>query len=326
MLEDLIFVSAQPDVPYFHWQVKVYIYNFIKLGINPDKIHVLFGIIPNNGEPTKESLEIKKLGVNVHHYLDDRDKKNYIPSVKPFLIYKWLEENPSLGKCFFLHDADIIFRKLPDFEKLLDDEVTYLSDTIGYIGYDYIISCCQRYESRYPECKKNQLLQEMVDVVGLTIEKVKENQNNSGGGQYILKNTTSELWYKIYSDCTPLYEQMLNFQNRFPINPGEIQFWTAEMWSLLWNLWRVGIDTKISSDLSFSWATDTTQIYEKHNILHMAGVTSDMSGSKFYKGQFININPLNKLKENINYFNYVDKNSATIKYVDVMKSLIKTDK
>lgn len=323
MKEKLVFVTAQPDVPYFHWQVRVYTQNFVDLGINPNKIHVIFGMVQGNTEPTKESLELKELGINVHHYLDDRQKKHYIPSIKPFLIYKWLEENPEYGKCFFLHDADIIFRELPDFNKLLSDDTIYLSDTIGYIGYNYINSCCERYESQHPNSEKNQLLQEMVDVIGLTIEDVKENQNNSGGGQYIIKNTSWELWFKIYYDCVPLYDQMLSYQKRFPISPGEIQFWTAEMWSLLWNLWYFGLETKVVEDLSFSWATDSISTYEKHPILHMAGVTQDLKEKKFFKGDYINVNPLEKLKSDIDFFEYIEQESATRKYIDIMKRVIK---
>ena len=32
-----LFVTSQPDVPYFHWQIKVYIHNFTELGIPPEK-------------------------------------------------------------------------------------------------------------------------------------------------------------------------------------------------------------------------------------------------------------------------------------------------
>ena len=45
MKHDLVFVTAQPDVPYFHWQVKVYSYNFIEMGINPNQIHVIFSMV-----------------------------------------------------------------------------------------------------------------------------------------------------------------------------------------------------------------------------------------------------------------------------------------
>jgi hypothetical protein len=204
----------------------------------------------------------------------------------------------------------------------LKDDVCYLSDTLGYIGYDYIVDCCKRYERNHPNSEKNQLLSEMAEVIGIDVEVIKENRDNAGGGQYLIKNTNAELWDKIYKDSIDLYNQMLDYQRRFPISPGEIQFWTAEMWSLLWNLWLYGVKTKITKELDFSWATDTISIYEKRPILHMAGVTDDLKTTKFYKGDYINVDPIEKIKENINHFDYVDSKSSTIKYIDNMKSYI----
>jgi hypothetical protein len=273
-------------------------------------------------EPSNESKKLSNLGINIHYYKDDRNKKHYIPSIKPFLISKWIQSNSDYGKLFFLHDADIIFRELPDFEKLLKDDVNYLSDTIGYIGYNYIMDCCVRYESKHPTSEKDQLISEMSDVIGIDVETIKKNQENSGGGQYLIKNTNCELWDKIYKDSTKLYDKMLSYQKRFPINPGQIQFWTAEMWALLWNLWLYGKETKITEDLGFSWATDDLSKYEKHPILHMAGVTENLKSTKFYKGDYINIDPILKMRENIKHFDYIENNSSTIKYVENMKSYI----
>jgi hypothetical protein len=322
MENNLIFVTAQPDVPYFHWQVRVYVHNFIELGIDPNNIHVIFAMVMGNTQPSEESLNLKDLGINVHHYLDNRDKKHYIPSIKPFLISKWLKEFPNYGKLFFLHDADIIFREIPIFDSLIKDNTIYLSDTIGYIGYNYIIDCCNRYEKTHKNSEKEQLLNEMCSIVGIDKEIVKINQNNSGGGQYLFKETDCDFWDKIYRDSTLLYDKMIDYHKRFPISLGEIQFWTAEMWVLLWNLWLYKYETKISNELDFSWATDGIELYSKKKILHMAGVTENLKNKKFYKGEFINVNPLEKLKENINYFDYIDKNSSTIKYIEVMKSII----
>jgi len=325
-MKDIVFVTAQPDVPYFHWQIKLYVHNFIEKGVNPKNIHVIFAMVHGAKTPTENALKLKDFGINIHFYEDNRDVKTYIPSVKPYLISKWLEEYPEFGELFFLHDADIIFRELPDFNQLLNDDICYLSDTIGYIGYNYIMDCCNRYEKIHPTSEKGQLLQEMVDVIGVSIDCVKCNQENSGGGQYLIKNTDHNLWKKIYNDCTPLYNQMLDYQKRFPINPGEIQFWTAEMWSLLWNLWLNGNDTKITKELDFSWATDPIQVYEKKPILHMAGVTDNLKRIKFYKGEYINVDPIEKLRNNPNHFDYVEVNNSTIKYIEVMKSFIENDK
>jgi hypothetical protein len=322
-MKDIVFVTAQPDVPYFHWQIKLYVHNFIEKGIDPNQIHVILALVHGAKEPSSGTTDLKKLGINLHFFEDLRDVKSYIPSIKPYLVSKWLEKFPQYGKCFFLHDADIIFSKLPDFQKLMSDDISYLSDTIGYIGYNYIMDCCNRYEKQHPRSKKGQLISEMAKVVGISVKKIRENQENSGGGQYLIKNTNYKLWDKIYKDCTPLYNQMLDYQKRFPINPGQIQFWTAEMWSLLWNLWKSKKETKITDELEFSWATDDVKIYEKKPILHMAGVTDDLKSTKFYKGEYINIDPIQKLRQNENHFDYVDKNSSTIKYIDVMKSYIK---
>ena len=320
-MKDIVFVTAQPDVPYFHWQVKLYTHNFIEKGIDPSNIHVIFSTLGNN-KLSQGAEDLKKIGVNIHSYKDERVNKRYIPSIKPFLLYKWLEQYPQYGKCFFLHDADIIFRELPDFEKMMNDDICYLSDTIGYIGYDYIMDCCRRYESQHPTSEKGQLLKEMADTIGISVDLIKENQKNSGGGQYIIKNTDYKLWEKIYLDSFTLYNNMLIYQRKFPINPGQIQFWTAEMWSVLWNLWLHNFKTKVVNELSFSWATDNVDVYKKHPILHMAGVTDDLKKTKFYKGEYINIDPIQKLIEDPTYFDYVDIKSSTIKYIEVMRSYI----
>jgi hypothetical protein len=325
-MKDIVFVTAQPDVPYFHWQIKLYVHNFIDKGINPSQIHVILGIVHGKTEPTSGGLELLDLGVNIHFYKDDRIKKTYIPSIKPYLISQWLKNSPEYGDCFFLHDADIIFRELPDFKTLLNDDICYLSDTIGYIGYNYIIDCCRRYERQHPTSEKDQLLNEMASIIGVDTELIKTNQDNSGGGQYIIKNTDYKIWQKIYEDCTPLYKQMLNYQRRFPINPGQIQFWTAEMWSLLWNLWLFGYQTKITPLLDFSWATDNLEKYNAKPILHMAGVTENQKEKKFFKGEYINLDPIEALRSNPTHFDYIKEDSSTIKYIDVIKSFIKNKK
>jgi hypothetical protein len=322
-MKDILFVSAQPDVPYFIWQIKLYVHNFIENGINPNQIHVVLGIVNNAEKPSEESLKLKEFGINVHHYTDFRRKKHYIPSIKPYLISNWIQSNPKFGELFFLHDADIIFKDLPNFEGLLKDDICYLSDTIGYIGYDYIMDCCNRYEQHHPTSEKGQLIKEMADIVGLEVDVIKQNQENSGGGQYLIKNTTCEMWDKIYKDSINLYNQMMDYQRRFPISPGEIQFWTAEMWAVLWNFWMYGLETKVTRELDFSWATDSITVYDKRPILHMAGVTDDLKNRKFYKGDFINVDPIEKLKNEPNCFDYIEKDSATLKYIDVMKSYLK---
>jgi hypothetical protein len=59
-MSKLLYVSAQPDVSYFHWQVEVYVNNFVRKGIPLENIHVLFGIPDNKTEPSTWGLKLKE--------------------------------------------------------------------------------------------------------------------------------------------------------------------------------------------------------------------------------------------------------------------------
>lgn len=322
-LSDIIFISAQPDVPYFHWQVEIYVNNFIEKGISSDQIYVLFSSVNGSSELSEGAKKLLQYTNNIFFYPDHRDKKHYIPSIKPYLLYKFLEENPNKGKLLFLHDSDIILNETPKFDNLLNDGIQYLSDTTGYLNFEYIMDCDGRYyENHTDKLERGMLLREMVDVVGVDPSVVKKNSKDSGGAQYLLKNQSWFVWYKIYKDSTLLYDKMKRFHHRYPIENGEIQFWTAEMWSILWNLWWWGYQTKVVDQMKFCWATDPIITCETHPILHMAGITQEMKNEQFFKGEFIDNNPLEIIKSNPNYFDYIKTNSSTNRYIDVMKKII----
>src|SRR5699024_5757648 len=85
----------------------------------------------------------KKYVVETHVYEDLRDDKSYIPSIKPYLWWQYLKEDPSREKRkYFYMDSDVIFRKKLDFRRLLvKDEVWYYSDSNRYLKCDYIRIC-----------------------------------------------------------------------------------------------------------------------------------------------------------------------------------------
>ena len=318
---DLIFISAQPDVPYFHWQCEVYLHNFLDKGIDPKNVYVLFGT-QKNVELSKGAQSLKKYTDNILGYQDLRTKKHYIPSIKPYLITEFLKQYPEKGKLMFVHDSDIIFNFLPNFEELIHDDIQYLSDTNGYLNFDYIMDCDKRYSDSQSQLEKGMLLREMIDVIGIEGSDVKRNNKDSGGAQYFLKNQTWFMWYKMYKDSTVLYDKLKRFHSKYPIPFGEIQFWTAEMWSILWNLWWWGQKTKVVEALKFCWATDSIDKCSTHPILHMAGVTEDIKSDKFYKGDFIDVDPFEKLKKQSNFFDYVSQSSSTYHYINEMKKII----
>jgi hypothetical protein len=70
-MEKILFVSAQPDVPYFIWQIKIYVNNFIESGIEPQQIHVVLGLVNGEKTPSKNAEQLKELGINIHFFVDD---------------------------------------------------------------------------------------------------------------------------------------------------------------------------------------------------------------------------------------------------------------
>jgi hypothetical protein len=116
---NMIFLSAQEDKVYFHWQIELYMYQFKQHGIT-DRCYVLIGHKANN--PSKGAQRLKKLYPdNIIFYKDERVKSCYTPNIRPHIYKKFFRDYPHLGKNVFFHDSDIFLVKLPRFDLMLHD-------------------------------------------------------------------------------------------------------------------------------------------------------------------------------------------------------------
>src|SRR5258705_1291336 len=259
------FISGQPDSDYFIWQVQVQLNNFRKFDIEKDAI-VLFGYDKEKGINKNVFTAFKNSKASFHFIPDCRCElnKSYVSSIRPYLL-KFFFTHTKIVDDLFYHDCDIIFNRLPDFNKMSVENKVQLSDTVSYIGAEYIM------------CKGQGLLEEMCAVVGIDPNVVRANQSNSGGAQYFIPKSvpmTLEFWNKVQKDSVKLYRLMVETSNKYnPKHP--IQSWTADMWALLWNFWLSGVETSINKELEFSWATTPLTFYDNYNIYHNAGVTPD---------------------------------------------------
>lgn len=319
-MDNLIFISAQPDQVYFHWQVELYMYQFSKHGIQ-DKCYAIFGY---TGDSPSEYIVNLSKKYNIRWYKYENTNSSYVPIIRPTILKHFFAEYPHLGKNVFYHDSDIFLVKLPNFNILLDDDIGYLSDTVSYIGYDYIKSCCKRYQSKYPDLPEDDLFVKMCKCVGISEELVKENEKNSGGAQYLLKNIDSTFWKNVEVSCNKLYAMLSQYESSYPIDH-HVQSWTTDMWCVLWEYLKLGNKVEVHSELDFSWATDNIEQYHKKNIFHLAGITSDVK-NVFYKGEYIQCNIFSEYAKNPNMFNHVSPKSATIKYVNMIKEYLTSDK
>lgn len=305
----IVFMSAQPDVPYFHWQAEVMIHNFMKVGINPNWIEMLWAY---DSAPSADltALAARYPFVRFFSYKKTvTDNHGYIPILRPDIIEQHFTKFPELrGETIFYHDSDIIFRSLPNFDEMHSDLYWYLSDTISYIGADYIKS------------KSDELFLDMCSIAGIQPEAVSQNQKNSGGAQYLMKGVTAEYWGQVKKDSLALYKYMADREKLERSQKSEseligynpVQKWCADMWAVLWGAWKIGAQTVVEPGLSFSWGTSSIQDYEENNIMHNAGVTSSNNGSLFYKGEFINKDPFQA------DFSKIDPNTASSKYVEAI--------
>lgn len=283
-MRNLRFVCAQPAIEYYAWQVEVMINNFIKVGINPNNIDIV-AWKPNDVIPESWlKLAAHYNYVRFFFYEDTRVTKHYISSIRPNILKQHWEARPELkDEVIFYHDNDIMFTKPVDWNKFLEDDKWYGSDTRWYISHEYILS------------KGEDILNKMCEIVDIDKEIVKENELNCIGAQYMMKDIDYDFWNNVENDSERLFKEItaMNVEKK-KTNPKyhELQIWCADMWAVLWNGWKLGKETICDNDFTFSWGTSGEDEFFKHNIFHNAGVVNDQDGL-FYKAKYMNTLPYN---------------------------------
>lgn len=239
-----------------------------------------------------------KYGCSVFTFTDKRDNKIYIPSVRPWLLWQWLAQDPAREQeTYFYIDSDIIFREWPNFATLgFSPNKVVGSDCSGYLDYNYIIQC-QRGQA---------IAEKMAAVCGITVEQMK---NVPGiGAHIILDQPKAEFWRRTYDDSNKLYMYLASLSN------SNIQKWTAEMWAQLWGWVREGYQIEASKELDFCRPTDPIAEWDKVKIMHNAGVTQP--GKMFFKGQYDKQMPFGQ------DFSEISENLVSIKYVEAIKKVL----
>jgi len=296
-------LSAQPATPYYVWQVEVMLNNFLEMGINLNWVDIV--CCKENGViPQQWSKLASNYAARFFFYNDTRETKHYISSIRPNILKQHFQAYPELSKETFLyHDCDIVFTKPINWQQFEEDDIWYGSNTEWYISYDYIIS------------KGKDVFDKMVEVMDINPQLVIDNNKNSIGAQYILKNIDDTFWKEVERDCEELFRVVGEFgreKKKKDNTHHELQIWCADMWAVLWNGWKRGNQTKCHNELQFSWATSDEKEYYKCNIMHNAGVTNSTSGL-FYKPQYQQILPYNVAVEpnkgtaSWHYWNWIQK-------------------
>jgi hypothetical protein len=257
------YLIATLDKPHYLWQVLVQINNFRKLGIEQDAHFVISCTHENPSDELMKIVLDDSLKCTISLYEDSRPiGRNYPVTVRHSILKTHFECFPEWEKeTFMLIDPDVIFTKTPDWSHLEQGDKWYFSNTISYLHSPYIKS------------KSEQLFHEMCEIVGISPEFVEANDKNAGGAQYVMKNVTAKFWEKCEIDSENLYNHMKSTESIYhPEFP--IQSWTADMWAILWNSF-LQAEVEIPEDMTFCWASDAMEFWNKRVIFHNAGVTGD---------------------------------------------------
>jgi hypothetical protein len=311
-MKNIRYISAQPAIDYYTWQVEVMIHSFMRHGVNPNYIDIVCsikdGIIPDNWLALAKNYNM----VRFFFYNDTRKNPVYVSSIRPHILKKHFEKHPYLqDEAIFYHDCDIMFTNPPTWNHLKDDDVWYLSDCKHYIGADYI------------QGKKFGIYERMCEIVGIDESIPIKNEASSGGAQYFMKNIDATFWEKVETDSEKLYQFFLDHLKAFPegclkgYHP--IQKWTADMWAVLWNGWYFKHETKIIPEMDFTWPLHGMDVWPKNVIYHNAGVTVNHRdiNKMFFKCDYMNKLPYDIKQEDFTTefctYKYVEEIVATSK-------------
>jgi hypothetical protein len=310
--EKLYFICAQPNTKYYAWQLEVMLRNFNEMGIlsNPKyEVH----IVSIGGTVSSVNLSFSVLPLSIadshtnlsfHYYLDTRATKHYPSSIRPNLLKQHFAKHPEI-KTFFYHDCDMIFTKKDlDFTPFLQDDICYGSDVRFYIGHDYIAS------------KEHNVLEYMCNIAQIPLRVVRDNEHNCIGAQYLIKNVSADFWEEVEKISEELFQKITIRNNYIKAqNPQyhELQIFAADMWAVLWCLWKLGKKTVPHKFFDFAWATDTIERYNECNIYHNAGVTESGHGL-FFKGEFQDKVPDKNLR--------INPHSACSPYYELVKQIM----
>lgn len=283
-------ILAQPSVRRFQWELEVLLTNIKQFG---DFEVILLFTQHDNAVPRYLT---DKYGVRCFVYADERDDTSYIPSVRPWLLWKYLSEDPAREQeQYFYIDSDIIFREWPDLHA--EPGTVVGSNCDGYIGYDYIKG----------RIRGDEIAAGMAEITGITVDQMKGVPGI--GAHLILTNPTAEFWQRSYQDSNRLFYYFQTIDT-------DLQKWTAEMWAQLWGWVREGQQIIMPAELDFCRPTDDLPVWDTVKIMHNAGVVGP--GELFFKGSYTSRTPFGDRR-----LRRVRPDKVSIKYVEAIQRVVR---
>jgi hypothetical protein len=270
------FLVPIPDSKYYLWQILVQITNFRDMGYEED-LHI--PVIYFHNKPSERLIQLstsKELKCHWHLYPNNRIKKWYSATMKPYLVGKYFEE--FIGErttTYHYLDPDCIFTKPMDFTPFMVDTNTWFgSDTGSYTGEKYIKS------------KGNQLFYDICELVGVNPSLIEGKRGWEVGAQYFIKNNDPAMWFEIEDKSADLYKFLQETRSKYNMDGKKpLQIWCCEMYVTQMIALKYGIELKVSPLMNFHWSSHNIKNWFNKPYYHNAGQTKD-NGKDFYKSGY----------------------------------------
>ncbi len=326
-----ILVSVPYDL-YFAAEIEVQATNFRKWGMLDKTHYLIFELGDNKYKSYWKSLEVKFPEAKFFYYNGEEIKNLpviYPPVIRPHCLKKHFKQYPELENNVLLYlDGDVLFASKPDFSQYMGDDVCYLSKT-NYISPTYFSNKRDDvFHFKLEEYDRRDILQELCNSVGIEKQVVLDNEEHTGGCQYILKGINAEFWEELEKTCIELRLQCLHINAAFfPSEEKGLQSWAiGDMCGLLWLLWKRGKVVNTPEYMDFSWSSSPIEKYTEHVFFHNAGVASKEMTLDGKKHRLFHKSDIRFRSSTLTFFDItewgeISKDYCSIKYIDAIKEV-----
>lgn len=328
------FIVCTPDDLYFCSEVEIQLNNFRQF----EYTHDMFVLVFQDGKEQQEIYKsywdkLQQLYSEVTFLFYSNPNLKQLQKVYPQICRIWMlselyTQFPELSNEYIFYlDSDVLITKHINWSEFISDGTCYMSRT-NYIGAQYFDNKKSdvMFHKR-EEYNKRDILQSLCNIVGIDKQTVIDNELNTGGCQYLLTGIDANFWKKVINDCIQIRLQALNINQQYFVSEEKgLQSWCADMWAVLWNLWKLGIKTSCPELLNFSWASSPIEEYNKNAIFHNAGVNSkfiEVDNRKhrmYYKGD-IRFRTSSITPFDIDDFGEISREFCGYHYINAIKSV-----
>lgn len=330
-MKDVVILVAVPYELYWATEIEVQCENFRKFGYSSALQVVVHENCDNPYRHYWDKLAQKYKEVSFFFYRNDKVKNltNIYASVsRPITLKAHWEAYPELKRKVILYmDSDVLFSKYLDLSKYVEDDICYISST-DYIAASYFENKRKDVlQNKLEQYDKRDVLAEMAEIVGIDKQVIIDNEKNTGGCQYILKDIDADFWRDVTEHCLYIYTRSKVINKTFFESESKgFQSWAlGDMCGVLWNLWKRGKQTQCPEELNFNWATTPIDKYYDYALFHNAGVTAEFMELNGKKERLFNKTDVRLRSSKMTFFDMtfenITENYCTAMYIKAIQEV-----